>query len=90
MKKYSQFVLQPFYPPMEMGRFVKTPATAPAGDTNFFRVKKKHHRAQCWECNGTGKTTIYPLVDICCNVCKGKGYTLELHIGFEMPCVIKN
>jgi len=86
MKKNSQFISQPFYPPMEMGRFVKTPATVSAGEANFLRPKmtKRQHLAQCCECNGTGKITIYPLVDIFCQACKGKGYILELNKRFEI------
>jgi hypothetical protein len=82
MKKDRQFVSQPFYPPMEVGRFGK----APAEETNFFgaKTRKKQHHAQCEECDGTGKIAIYPLVDISCQVCKGKGYLLELHKRFEI------
>ena len=70
---------------MERGRFVDAPVALPAGETNFSPVKmiRKLCRAQCWDCEGTGKVTIYPLVEIPCYVCKGKGYFLELHIGFD-------
>jgi DnaJ-class molecular chaperone len=69
---------------MEVGRFVNPPATASAGETNFFSAKttRKLHRAQCWECYGTGKVSIYPLVAIPCYACKGKGYIMELHLRF--------
>jgi hypothetical protein len=82
MRKHRQFIPEPFCTPMEMGRFVDAPAAESAGETNFCRTKRKLHRAQCWECDGTGKITIYPLVDIPCHACRGKGYFLELHIGF--------
>jgi DnaJ-class molecular chaperone len=42
------------------------------------------HREQCFECEGTGKVTIYPLFEVPCHACKGRGYTLELHISFGM------
>jgi hypothetical protein len=75
MKKES------FYPPMEVGRFVNTSV----GETSFCpaRMTRKQSRTQCWDCDGTGKVTIYPLVEISCYVCKGRGYFLELQIGFD-------
>ena len=86
MKKDSKFVSQFFIPPMEGGRFVTAPVAAPAGESNFFRLKpaRKLHREQCYECEGTGKVTIYPLYEVPCQSCRGRGYTLELHISFGM------
>ncbi|HTR40675.1 MAG TPA: hypothetical protein VMH87_03590 [Pseudomonadales bacterium] len=87
MRKESKFVPQFFYPPMEGGRFVNAPAAVTAGETNFFQEKtaRRLHRVPCCECDGAGRETIYPLVEITCHACKGKGYTLELHLRFEMP-----
>lgn len=86
MKKDSKYVTQLFIPPMEGGRFVNAPVAVSTGETNFFRLKpaRKLHREQCFECEGTGKITIYPLFDVPCHECKGRGYTLELHISFGM------
>ncbi len=86
MKKDRQFVSQPFYPPMEVERFVKAPAKVSAGEANFLgaKTRKKQQHAQCEECDGTGKIAIYPLVNISCQACKGKGYLLELHKRFEI------
>ncbi len=85
MKKARHFVSEPFYTPRERGRFVDAPAAAPAGETNFFygKATRKLHRSPCCECDGTGQVTIYPLVEIPCYVCKGKGYTIELHVRFD-------
>jgi hypothetical protein len=84
MKKARHFVSEPFVTPMERGRFVDAPAATPAGETNFYGLKpiRKLSRTECWDCEGTGKVTIYPLVEIPCLICKGKGYFLELQIGF--------
>lgn len=85
MKK-DKFTTQFFIPPMEGGRFVNAPVAASTGETNFYRMKpaRKLQREQCYDCEGTGKITIYPLFDIPCHTCRGRGYTLELHISFGM------
>jgi DnaJ-class molecular chaperone len=87
MKKETKFLLQFLYPPVEVGCFVDAPVTASAGETNLYSGKtmRKSHRARCCECDGAGKVTIYPLVQIPCHACKGKGYTLELPTRFEIP-----